>query len=105
MASPHPNMATLMPVIQHGRDAERQRKCFLCGDQLNQTHQANGNELQVNKLQVTHISAPVMRSLSGPIRVCSPSALNSALSLWELMSRFRVCPSTSFGPAMIKTSD
>lgn len=46
-----------------------------------------------------------MRSLSGPITVCSPSAFNSMWSLWELMSRFRACPWTSFGPAITKTTE
>lgn len=53
------------------------------------TAKHNGEE---NELQVRDMSLPVMRSLSGPSTVCSPSASNSTLSVWELMSRFRVCP-------------
>lgn len=54
--------------------------------------------------QVADVSIPVIRSLSGPITAWSPSAVNSMLSLRELMSRFRVCPRASFGPAMTKTA-
>lgn len=53
----------------------------------------------LRKQQVAAVCVPVTRSLSGPITVWPPSAVNSMLSLWELMSRFRVCPWASVGPA------
>lgn len=56
------------------------------------------------KQQVADVGIPVTRSLSGPITAWSPSAVNSMLSLWELMSRFRACPWASFGPATTKTT-
>lgn len=56
------------------------------------------------KQQVAAVDIPVTRSLSGPITAWSPSAVNSMLSLWELMSRFRVCPWASFGPATTTTT-
>lgn len=41
---------------------------------------------------------PVTRSLSGPITAWLPSALNSMLPSWEVMSRFWVCPRACFAP-------
>lgn len=54
--------------------------------------------------QAADVGVPVTRSLSGPITAWSPSAVNSMLSLLELMSRFRACPWASFGPAATKTT-
>lgn len=56
------------------------------------------------KQQVEAVFIPVTRSLSGPITVWLPSAVNSMLSVWELMSRFWVCPWVSFGPATTTTT-
>lgn len=50
------------------------------------------------------VGVPVTRSLSGPITVWSPSAVNSMSPLLELMSSFRVCPWASFGPATTRTT-